>query len=54
MKHKPVKQHEYFSIKDGKVEIKRRYCPRCGDSFLANHKDRFVCGKCHYSEFPTK
>ncbi|MEM5805601.1 MAG: 30S ribosomal protein S27ae [Candidatus Aenigmatarchaeota archaeon] len=51
LKHKPVQQHRYFVIKEGKVERVRRYCPRCGTSFLAQHMDRFVCGKCSYAEF---
>ena len=26
-------------------------CPKCGPGyFLANHKDRNYCGKCHYME----
>ncbi|MEM7824987.1 MAG: 30S ribosomal protein S27ae [Candidatus Aenigmatarchaeota archaeon] len=40
-----------FKIKDGKVERERKYCPRCGDSFLSTHKDRYYCGKCKYTEF---
>ncbi len=28
-----------------------RACPKCGaGSKLANHKDRFTCGKCGYME----
>lgn len=50
MKHKPVKRHELYKGK----ERKRRFCPRCGDSFLANHKNRFTCGKCGWTEFPKK
>ena len=52
MKHKPVKQNEKYEVKDGKIERKRRLCPRCGDSFLAKHKDRETCGKCGWSEMP--
>jgi len=51
MKHRPVKLHELYKT-EGRVERKRRLCPRCGDSFLANHKDRFTCGKCGWTEFP--
>lgn len=30
---------------------KRRSCPRCGAGVhLAEHKDRFACGKCGYME----
>ncbi len=33
--------------------IKRQSnCPRCGPGvFLAKHKGRLYCGKCHYTEF---
>jgi small subunit ribosomal protein S27Ae len=48
--HKPSKKHEKYSITDGKLS-KSRFCPRCGPGvFLANHKDRLVCGKCGYVE----
>ena len=26
-------------------------CPRCGDTFLGEHGDRFHCGKCSYTEW---
>lgn len=30
---------------------KPRYCPRCGEGVrLAEHKDRWSCGKCGYYE----
>ena len=30
---------------------KNRFCPKCGPGvMLANHEDRFYCGKCHYME----
>ena len=48
---KPSKKWEAY--KDGK-KIKRE-CPTCGKGiFLAEHKDRFHCGKCSYSEFKNK
>ncbi len=35
---------------DGGKE-KNRFCPKCGPGImLANHKDRFYCGKCQYME----
>ncbi|MBI2543141.1 MAG: 30S ribosomal protein S27ae [Candidatus Aenigmarchaeota archaeon] len=46
-----MKQHEYFSVEDDAVKRNRKYCPRCGNSFLANHKNRLTCGKCTYVEF---
>lgn len=33
----------------------RRFCPRCGPGvFLAEHEDRFTCGRCKYTEFKKK
>ena len=45
-------RHEYFDVKNGAVELNRKYCPKCGEGvFLAEHKDRNSCGKCGYTEF---
>ncbi|MFX1509791.1 MAG: 30S ribosomal protein S27ae [Promethearchaeota archaeon] len=48
-----TKTHEYYSVgKDGKLERKRRSCPRCGEgSFMAEHSNRFHCGSCGFTEF---
>ncbi|MXR21793.1 30S ribosomal protein S27ae [Halobacterium bonnevillei] len=29
----------------------KEMCPRCGDTFLADHGDRQVCGKCGFTEW---
>jgi len=51
VKHKPVKQSDFFKIKEGKIE-RNKNCPRCGEGvFLANHKDRYCCGLCKYTEW---
>ena len=45
MKHKPVKVSDL-------IKNKRKFCTRCGDGvYMAEHKDRFYCGKCHMTEF---
>ena len=55
LKHKSVKQSSLFEVNKEKVKRKRRYCPRCGTGFfLAEHKDRFYCGYCHYTEWKVK
>lgn len=50
-KHKKVKLAilSYFKVDpEGKVSKLRRECNNCGAGiFLANHKDRYYCGKCH-------
>ncbi len=46
---------DYYSVEGGKLERKRRSCPKCGPGvFLSEHKDRSACGKCSYTEFKTK
>lgn len=48
-------QEKYYKIDGDKVERLRRSCPKCGDGvFMAEHKDRFTCGKCGYTEFKKK
>jgi len=35
----------------GELKRKNKFCPKCGSGvFLAQHKDRVTCGKCHYME----
>jgi small subunit ribosomal protein S27Ae len=47
-KHESVKIWKYF---EG-AKIKKRFCPRCGPGvLLSEHKNRFYCGKCGYTEF---
>lgn len=55
-KNKPTsKKYSYYSVKGEDVSRIRKYCPRCGPGiFLADHKTRLFCGKCHYTEFIDK
>ena len=39
---------DYYD-EDGTTDKER--CPRCGDTFLADHGDRTHCGKCSYTEW---
>ncbi len=49
---KPSKKWEKYKVENGKITEKKRYCPKCGPGvFLAEHKDRWHCGKCGYTEF---
>jgi small subunit ribosomal protein S27Ae len=54
-KNKPTsKKYSKYKI-EGSVVKRARNCPRCGPGiFLMNAKDRFYCGRCHYSEFLSK
>jgi small subunit ribosomal protein S27Ae len=47
-----MKKYEFFKIEGGNINRFRRHCPKCGPAvFLADHKDRFSCGKCGYTEY---
>jgi small subunit ribosomal protein S27Ae len=55
MKHSPVKQSKFYSVKDGKLERKGKTCDRCGDGiYMADHKDRWYCGKCRMTVWKKK
>lgn len=41
-----------YGIEGEKIASKRMDCPKCGRGvFLAEHSDRFTCGRCHYTKF---
>ena len=45
---------EAFKIEGNKITRQGRHCPKCGPGvFLAEHKNRFSCGKCGYTEFKS-
>lgn len=51
-KHESLKIWEYYVVKEGGVVRKRKHCPRCGPgTSLSEHKDRFYCGRCGYTQF---
>ena len=51
---KPKKPNQVWKIyeKSGdSIKRKNKTCPKCGAGvYLARHKDRLTCGKCHYME----
>lgn len=56
MKHKPVKQWKYYEIEGNKIIRTKKTCPRCGDTYMAEHKEkdgkiRYTCGKCGMTEW---
>ena len=54
-KSKGKKVWQRYEKKGDVVERKNKSCPKCGQgTFLANHKSRLYCGKCHYTEFSKK
>lgn len=49
-----MKKYQFFKVEGDKINRIRRHCPKCGPSvFIAEHKDRFSCGKCGYTEFKS-
>jgi ubiquitin-small subunit ribosomal protein S27Ae len=49
------KRWELFEVSGDSVKRKRRSCPKCGTgTFMAQHKDRVVCGSCSYMESTKK
>jgi len=52
---KKVNKRDYYKITGETITRTKRACPKCGAGvFLGEHADRFVCGKCHYTEFKVK
>jgi len=44
----------FYEVSDGGIKRLRRFCPRCGRGvFMAEHPDRYSCGKCGYTEFKS-
>ena len=49
-----MKKIEIFKVEGDKITRMRRHCPKCGSGvFLAEHKNRFSCGHCGYTEFKS-
>ena len=47
---KPSKKYTKYKLESNKL-VRAKSCPKCGEGvFLAEHKDRYYCGKCHYVE----
>lgn len=50
---RPSERWKKYKIVGTKLE-RARSCPKCGTgNFLAEHKDRFFCGSCHYTEMKS-
>lgn len=51
---KPSEKWKKYKVIGNKI-TRSKTCPKCGDGiFMAEHKDRFFCGKCEYTEFKSK
>jgi ubiquitin-small subunit ribosomal protein S27Ae len=48
---KTSKVSKNYQVTGGEAKRKNKFCPKCGPGvFLAQHKNRLTCGKCHYME----
>ncbi|TFG26630.1 MAG: 30S ribosomal protein S27ae [Promethearchaeota archaeon] len=46
---------KYYKIEGDQLVRTHRTCPKCGTGyFLADHYDRWSCGKCGYTIFKRK
>jgi len=49
---KPYLVSKLFKVEGTAVKRLRKYCPVCGSGvFLAEHEDRWSCGRCGYTEW---
>lgn len=47
--------HRQYIIEDGKLKRRLHFCNRCGRGyFMADHGDRYSCGRCGFTIFKTK
>jgi small subunit ribosomal protein S27Ae len=46
---------EIYKVKEGKIHKDKQECPRCGTGvYMAEHENRYSCGKCGYTDFKRK
>lgn len=46
-----TKKSKKYSIEGNELKRKGKFCLKCGPGiFMAEHKDRYSCGKCGYTE----
>jgi len=51
-KKKPYLVSKIYKVENGKLIRLRKTCPKCGPGvFLAEHADRWSCGRCGYTEW---
>ncbi len=50
-----VKKSAFYKLDKDNVIKTRKTCVKCGAGvFMAEHKDRYTCGKCGYTEMKKK
>ena len=53
-KKKSRSLHKLYTIQGDKIVRNNQFSPKSPGDFLANHKDRLVCGKTGYAEMKRK
>ncbi len=54
-KHGKIDSYKFYKVSGDKAERLKKPCPRCGPgTWLAEHKGRLYCGRCHYTIFEKK
>ncbi len=44
-----------YALAGERLQRKNKFCPKCGSgTYMAQHANRAVCGKCQYAEFGKK
>jgi small subunit ribosomal protein S27Ae len=44
-------KNDLYDIKGDSLIRKKKFCPKCEGAFMADHEDRFACGRCGHTEF---
>ena len=51
-RRRPSRAWKFYRFEGGRLVRVNRFCPRCGRGvYMAEHSDRWSCGKCGYTEF---
>ncbi|WP_421078077.1 30S ribosomal protein S27ae [Methanothermococcus sp. Ax23] len=51
-KNTGVQKYKYYKVEGDSVERIKKVCPKCGPGvFMAEHLNRYACGKCGYTEW---
>jgi len=51
-KNSGTQKYKYYKVEGESVERIKKVCPKCGPGvFMAEHLNRYACGKCGYTEW---
>jgi small subunit ribosomal protein S27Ae len=54
-KQKKSEIWKMYKVEGDSITRVNRTCPKCGEGvFLAEHDNRYTCGRCGYTEFKRK